>query len=100
MGKSRPATAAEDEPVPMEVDPIERNQTVVAPEVSKATEAPVSTPRTAPLKKKKKKKKTSYKNMMSTMMTSPSSDEKKAKDNRENINKSLGGGAFIKVDRI
>merc|ERR1711862_684448 len=48
-------------------------------------------------KKKKKKKKQSYKNMLAGMMESSGADDK---DEKAKIKKTVGGGEFMKIDKI
>merc|ERR1711982_36413 len=50
-------------------------------------------------KKKKKKKKQSYKNMLAGMMESSGADEKD-KAEKAKIKKTVGGGEFMKIDKI
>ena len=88
---SKPAASrlVETSPEPMEICQEIPEPT---PEVAAPPAATASVP-------KKKKTKTSYKALMAGMLSAQDSSRKAEKE-REALSKGLGGGAFVKVDKI
>jgi hypothetical protein len=75
----------------------ESMMTTVEEEEETFSQTPPAPAPAAALLKKKKKKKTSYKAMMSGMMAEK---ERDVQADREKLAKGLGGGNFVKIEKI
>lgn len=86
----------EEEPTPMEID----TPVVAKPEIAETetTKAPAAEAPAATVPAKKKKKKASYKSMMAGMMKS--APTKDIEQEKEQLRKVTGGGAFSKIEKI
>jgi len=86
-----------------EATPMEICQEVTTPTINTTSvpseEIPKTLPPAAAPAKKKKKKKQSYKNMMSSMMNGDSKRDVQ-KEQREKIQRGVGGGSFTKIEKI
>ena len=92
--KNSPPSGPVSRPVETYQEPMDICQEIPepTPELAAPPAATVSVP-------KKKKTKTSYKALMAGMLSAQDASRKAEKE-REALSKGLGGGAFVKVDKI
>merc|ERR1712157_699091 len=92
-------STASSPPPSVHVQPSLTSEPVASTKMAEESATTAAVAVTTPKRKKKKKKKQSYKNMLAGMMESTGADEKD-KAEKAKIKKTVGGGEFMKIDKI